>query len=76
VRHLDFRHGLEKLAGKMARGSGARGGEGQLTGIRARVRDQLRDIVRGNRRMHDQQSFGLEHQRDRGEILDRVVGHL
>ena len=58
------------------RGADARRAVGELAGLLLRERDELGERLRRHRRIDDQDVGRGRGERDRREILDRVVGHL
>ncbi len=74
--HLDAGQALEIFAGEMAHGAGAGRRIGQLAGARLRVGDELGDRLNRQRRSDHQHERHVRDQRDRHEVLDRIVGQL
>ena len=75
VDDVEAGHLLEDLAGEMVRAADAGRGIEHLPGFGARERDVLLQRVGRHRRMHDQDHRVARQQRDRREILQRIVGH-
>ena len=67
---------LEQLAGEMSRAAVAARAERELAGIRLRVGDEFLRRVDGQRRVDDQHVRRDRDERDRREVLHRVVRHL
>jgi hypothetical protein len=74
----DFRAGerLEKLSAEMRRSAGADRCEVERARLGFRERDQLRDRIRGDRRMNDQHLRAHHEHRHGQKIAVRVVRHL
>ncbi len=80
VDHVGAGHRLEELARQVDRGAVAARRHVELARVGARVGDQrahVGDAVGGRlRRVHDEDVRHAGDERDRREVLDRVVGHL
>src|SRR5712691_8710014 len=73
VHHIDSRHRLEEFSGEVRGRAAPRGRVIELARPRFRQGDQLLHRARGNVRIHDE-DVGLDrHQRDRREVLHRIV---
>ena len=64
---------LEQFAGEMRHGSGASRPVGELAGIGLGVSDQLLERLHRHRRMHRDAHGGDAEDRDRLEVLERIV---
>ena len=67
---------LEQLAGEMPGAAVAARAEGELAGIRLGIGDEFLRGVDRQRRVDDEHVRRDRDQRDRREVLDRVVRHL
>ena len=76
VSELDAGHVREQLAGEMRRGRNARRADDQLAGLVLGVFDQLGDRMHRQRRIDHQREGDLRRQRDRHEVLARIVGQV
>ncbi len=74
VRNVGRERELEQLARQVGRRAATGRRIAQGAGIGPRHRDQLADAVRRHRRMHREHVGGRADQRDRREILVRIVG--
>ncbi|MNT28644.1 hypothetical protein D3C72_1643470 [compost metagenome] len=80
MRHARARHGLEQFARQMRGRAVAGGRHVDAAGVGLQVLDQVRHradaVLVGEGRIQFQDVRHGNHQRDRHEVLDRVVGQL
>ena len=73
MHHVDAGHRLEQLAGKMRHRAHARGAVAVLAGVGLQQRDELTQILCRQLRVGDQHQRKAAGERDRDEVLDRIV---
>jgi hypothetical protein len=76
VHELDLAQRLEKLAREVRRASRTGGSESELAGLRFREREKVLYRSRRQRWMNDQHFRHATDQRDRREVLHRIVGQF
>src|SRR6266571_2791022 len=74
VQQVDLGHGLEELGGEVRGGARARGGVGQLAGVRSRERDQLADVRGPDFQVGGDDVGRGGDERHRGELRDVLFG--
>ena len=73
VHHLHAGSGTQQFAGEVRSTADPRRGVRKLPGSRLGEHDELLDIARGYRWMHEQNRISRDRARDGSEIFDRIV---
>ena len=76
VQHVDAGHGLEQLEAQVLRRAGPGRAVGELPGLRLGELDEVGDAVHRQRRIDHQHEGRVGDERDRREILRRIVGQV